>query len=330
MNILMGDDDSESLVVPQELKPPAWLLTVAGMLLGSVVGATELQLLTSENPPLSFLEGAQPKGLLVDVVKEIQRRVGNADPIRVQPWARAYRTASIFPNVAIFIMARTPAREHLFHWVGPFTTSIASIYGKKGSGLSIAGLDEAKSAERILVVRDYYTHHLLQRENFTNLEPITKPENMVKMIVYGRSPLMFATELTLPYLLDKAGAKSSDVELLYTVTSYQTYIGFSLGTPEDVVDTWQAALISMKRDGSYASIYAKWLPGEAPTTTTPKTNTSPKTRTHITSGLWSCCLVAGFGPLGEASVASEPKTFIHLSPSVGVSSVAESSVLAQY
>lgn len=244
-------------------------------LLNTPAVAAELQLLTEENPPLNYSQNDQPKGLSVDVVQEIQRRIGNKDVIEVQPWARAYRTASTVPNVALFGTARTLAREDAFQWVGPVATAIASLYGKRGSGLHITSLEQAKSVDSILVVRDFYTHQLLQKLGFTNLEPVSRPENMVKMTVNGRAPLMFIGNLTLPDLLERAGAKPNDVELLYTITSIQTYIAFSLGTPRDVVTSWQAALDSMKRDGSYAAIYAKWLPGETPPKIKPDTNVSP-------------------------------------------------------
>jgi len=237
--------------------------------------ATELELLTEENPPLNYSENGQPKGLSIDVVQEIQRRVGSRDPIKVQPWARAYRTASTVPHVALFGTARTAAREEMFQWVGPVATAVASLYGKRGSGLRITSLEEAKSAGRILVVRDFYTHQLLEKLGFTNLELVPKPETMVKMAVNGRAPLMFVGNLTLPDLLEKAEAKRSDVELLYTVTSIQTYIAFSLGTPKEIVNAWQAALDGMKRDGSYAVIYAKWLPGETPARVKPDSAISP-------------------------------------------------------
>jgi polar amino acid transport system substrate-binding protein len=125
------------------------------------------------------------------------------------------------------------------------------------------------------VVRDFYTHQLLEKLGFTNLEPVPKPETMVKMAVNGRAPLMFVGNVTLPDLLEKAEAKRSDVELLYTVTSIQTYIAFSLGTPKEVVTAWQGALDAMKRDGSYNAIYAKWLPGETPTKIKPDPAINP-------------------------------------------------------
>lgn len=245
------------------------------VLMSVPVYATNLQVLADENRPLSFVENGQTKGLAVEVVQEIQRRVGNKNPIEIQPWTRAYRAVSSEPNVAIFAMARTPAREELFQWVGPISASRASLYGRRGSGLVINSLEDAKRVERIMVVRDFYTHQLLLKLGFTNLELVPKPETMVKMAVNDRAPLMFTSNVTLPDLLDKAGAKPNDLELLYTVTSIQTYVAFSAGTDKDIVAKWQAALDSMKRDGSYASLYAKWLPGETPTKIKPEPNISP-------------------------------------------------------
>lgn len=250
-------------------------IAFASALLCAIAAASDLQLLADENPPLSFSEGGLAKGLAVDVVQEIQRRTGNTNTIEIQPWPRAYRAVSTVPNVGIFVMARTPAREELFQWMGPISASRASLYGKRGSGIRISNLDDAKAVERIMVVRDFYTHQLLQKLGFANLELVPKPETMVKMAVNDRAPLIFTSNATLPDMLEKAGAKPGDLELLYTVTSIQTYVAFSLGTPKDLVAKWQTALDNMKRDGSYAAIYAKWLPGETPTKIKPEPNISP-------------------------------------------------------
>ena len=245
------------------------------VLLACGAGATDLQILADENRPLSFTENGQTKGLAVEVVQEIQRRVGNKNTIEIQPWSRAYRAVSSEPNVAVFAMARTAAREELFQWVGPISASRASLYGRRGAGLVINNLDDAKAVERIMVVRDFYTHQLLQKLGFTNLELVPKPETMVKMALNDRAPLMFTSNVTLPDLLEKAGAKANDLEQLYTVTSIQTYVAFSATTAKDIVVRWQAALDAMKRDGSYAAIYAKWLPGETPTRIRPEPSLSP-------------------------------------------------------
>jgi polar amino acid transport system substrate-binding protein len=41
-------------------------------------------------------------------------------------------------------------------------------------------------------------------------------------------------------------------------------VAFSLGTPEETARNWQATQDAMKRDGSFAKIYARWLDGAPP------------------------------------------------------------------
>jgi polar amino acid transport system substrate-binding protein len=40
------------------------------------------------------------------------------------------------------------------------------------------------------------------------------------------------------------------------------YLAFSRKTPDEVVRRWQAALDDLKKDGTFARLFAKWLPGK--------------------------------------------------------------------
>jgi polar amino acid transport system substrate-binding protein len=42
---------------------------------------------------LNYVKGGVLVGSSVEIVKEIQRRVGSREPIKVYPWARAYKMA---------------------------------------------------------------------------------------------------------------------------------------------------------------------------------------------------------------------------------------------
>ena len=97
-----------------------------------------------------------------------------------------------------------------------------------------------------------------------NLQTVNTHEQMVRMVLYGRGTFMAANSLTLPTLLANVGASPQDLELVYTFHQAEAYVAFSQGTSADVVREWQAALNAMKRDKSFARIYAKWLPDETP------------------------------------------------------------------
>lgn len=242
-------------------------LLLMGLLAGAATGAAarDLMVLTEEYPPITFSNNeGKATGLDCEVVEEIQRRVGNRSPIQIVPWARGYKLALIDPDVALFATMRTTERETLFKWVGPLNTVKTSLYAKRGSPLRITGLPDAKSVDRILVPREYYSHQFLRQVGFTNLGVVNTPEMMVRMLVSGRGALMATDNQTLPTLLAMAGAEPGDAELRYTFMESQSYVAFSKDTSDEVVRQWQHALDEMKRDGSFARLYEKWLPGETP------------------------------------------------------------------
>ena len=52
-----------------------------------------MTILTENLPPLNYVDDGVLVGPSVEIVREIQRRVGSDAPIEVYPWARAYKMA---------------------------------------------------------------------------------------------------------------------------------------------------------------------------------------------------------------------------------------------
>ena len=81
--------------------------------------ADELLILTENLPPLNYVENGVLVGPAVEIVQEIQRRIGSDENIQVYPWARAYQTALEEKNIILFCMTRTNEREDRFIWLIP-------------------------------------------------------------------------------------------------------------------------------------------------------------------------------------------------------------------
>lgn len=224
--------------------------------------AAALRLITEENSPASFTRNGVLTGQYVEVAREIQARTGSQDAIQVLPWARGYQAALNEPNVVLFPTTRSAAREALFQWVGPVNTAISAFFAKRGAGLRISDLADAKAVSGILVPRGWYMHDQLVKLGFNNLEPTNTPEQMVAMLVNGRAPLMYAMQTGIAGLLAQSGVRLTDVEPVFVMDKAQGYFAFSLKTPPEVVRQWQSALDRMKQDGSFATIYERWYPGE--------------------------------------------------------------------
>ena len=132
------------------------LVIVASVFLVSVqpVLSAELTILTEHQPPLNYVEGGVLVGPSVEIVKEIQRRIGSHGQIKVYPWPRAYRTALEEENVVVFGTTHTELRHDKFKWIGPLATKRDILIAKKGSGIKINSLEDAKKVNRIGTVRD--------------------------------------------------------------------------------------------------------------------------------------------------------------------------------
>jgi polar amino acid transport system substrate-binding protein len=104
----------------------------------------ELTILTENLPPLNYLDDGVLVGPSVEIVKEIQKRVGSKKSIKVYPWARAYKMASEEENVVLFGMTYAKVRHDKFKWVGPLATKRDILVAKKGSGIKITSLEDAK------------------------------------------------------------------------------------------------------------------------------------------------------------------------------------------
>lgn len=247
-------------------------LCLLALLAALALPAQHLRVYTEINAPLQYLgEDGKLTGLAVDVVKEIQRRVGNTDPIELVPWARGYVELETLPDVALFATARTAQRNELFKWVGPFDETAFCLFVKADSRITLKDLAEAKSLRAIGVytndVRDLY----LTKEGFRNLERTVDNVANVKKLISGRIDAFASAEVSIEELARSAGHKREDMRVALTFLKVQQFIAFSRKTPDATVKAWSEAFEAMRKDHTFERIFRAYhphgpLPGPAITT----------------------------------------------------------------
>src|SRR5512139_2835551 len=255
------------------MRKPCSLL--CGMILSALLGlaagaqaaaaeASGLRILTAENPPLNFSRDGEITGLATEVVRELARRTGTRGEITLVAWPKAYQALTEQPDIALFSTVMTAERKPLFQWVGPLVVQDTNLYALKGSGIAIANLDQARKIGKIATVSKYYSEQVLKEEGFANTQSYPDRETTVRKLLDGTVQLLASSNLGMPAALRKMGGSMDDVETAFTLSTDLFYIAFSKGTSPQRVARWQDALDEMKRDGSFAKIYAKWLPTENP------------------------------------------------------------------
>lgn len=225
---------------------------------GRLTSAENLKILTENLPPLNYLENGNLVGSSVEIVQEIQKRVGSTDPIHVYPWARAYKMALEEKNVILFGTTYTEERQDLFKWVGPLATKRDILLARKDSLMVISNLEDAKRVERIGTLRDDVRGKFLEKLGFTNLEPVSDEQKNAQKLARNRIDLWAYKKPGYKTVCKLAGI---DPELFVEVAHLkksELKIAFSQKTPDRIVTQWQKAFDEMTVDGTVKKIKLKW------------------------------------------------------------------------
>jgi len=235
-------------------------LILASVLLASVhpVLSAELTILTENLPPLNYLKDRVLVGPSVEIVKEIQRRVGSHEQIKVYPWARAYKMALQNENIVLFGMTHTEERDDKFKWIGPLATKRDILAAKKDSGIRIKSLEDAKKVKRIGTLRDDTRERLLKKLGFSNLESVSDEQLNAKKLVLGRIDLWAYKKPGLETVCELAGVDYGKIEEVYHLREIYVSIAFSKKTQDSIVQKWRTAFNEMLADGTILKIRNKW------------------------------------------------------------------------
>jgi len=201
------------------------------------------------------------EGISVDLVKEIQKRIGNEQKIKVYPWSRGYNLTLKKPGFALFLTTRSKEREALFKWVGPIS-SMKLIFFKNANrkDLDIRSFEDAKKVKSIAVVIDTIEYQKLKELGFKNLEVNKLANYSLKKILENKTDLYPTEYYSFLYLLKKRNLQNRlvPVKMQEPITESQLYIAFNKETSRSIIQKWQDALDGIKKDGTYEKILDKY------------------------------------------------------------------------
>lgn len=214
----------------------------------------------TEESSYSFMQDGEVRGPAVNVVKAVLARAGLADyQLAVYPWARAYDLALGEPNVIIFPIIRTPAREGSFHWVGEFERTVPTLYRLRSSGLiQVANLADARDYS-IAVVRDDIREHYLMANGFTRLVETVNNAETFRRLLGGQVQIaaMSPREIQRRCDLEQVPCDQFQPVLSLDEITAGLYIALSRNTPDDVVVRVTAAFNALKAEGAIPKLLSQ-------------------------------------------------------------------------
>ncbi|MBM7623776.1 substrate-binding periplasmic protein [Sporohalobacter salinus] len=220
-------------------------------------GADKLTIITENFPPLNYEKNGKPMGISVEIVKELQKRVGSKSNIKVLPWARGYKMTLQKPNTILFSTTRTKKREELFKWVGPLAEMKWIFLAKKDSNFKLDSLKDVKQVGSIGTVLEDVSEQTLKDLGFKNYSSTSKKISNPKKLLSGRIDLWFTSAITSKELCKQNNIDYDNFKPVYTLKSSQLYIAFNKKTSQKTINKWRKAYKQIREEGIIKKIMKK-------------------------------------------------------------------------
>lgn len=234
-----------------------WMVLLLSWLLLSQGQAQTLHVVTEATPYTYVLDG-KVVGSATRVVELSLKRAGLDDyDVSLYPWARSYDMALKEPNVLIYLIARTAARENQFHWAGEIMKIQYHLYRlkHKGKAFRITSLESAKR-HTIGVMRDDVRFQYLRAKGFTRLVVSAQSVDNFKKLLNGQVDMVPLTSDDATSLCKETQFDCAGLEKVLTMDEASTglYMAYSLSTPVALVQRTQLAFDKLKAEGQVRRI----------------------------------------------------------------------------
>lgn len=204
----------------------------------------KLQVVTEHWYPYNFLD--ENNKIVGSATKSVKRVLDATDlsyVISLNSWERSYNLARTKKNVVIYSILRTPAREHLFHWVCPIANQVQHSVYKLASRKDI----KLESEDDILnysvnITRGTFSHEYFLSKGMVegkNLQLTSTNNANILMLLKNRVDLIIEADFAIENIINFHGYPLSHLEKIHSFTSEQqgeTCMAISLKTSDVIVD----------------------------------------------------------------------------------------------
>lgn len=219
--------------------------------------------MTEQYPPFNYLKDNRLQGISIDIFNAVMHRLNSpvtSQTVRHLPWARAYKIALSTPNTCLFVMTRSPVREHLFKWVGPIMPTTIAVIAHKSRGLRIGSAKDL-SRYSIAALESDIGHSLLLKHGYPENKIAKNPyaQGIIEMLYLERIDAWAYEESVARYFIRTSGYDPGDFENIFTLERAELYFAFSASTDDAVIAPFRDAFTQLQQEGEVDSIIARHI-----------------------------------------------------------------------
>lgn len=225
--------------------------------------SAELEVITENHPPFSYIENGSVTGLATDIVLALMESSEislQRNEIQLWPWLRGFKSLKNKDNILLYTVARTPDREDQFQWVGPIYRVKQCILALEDSELENFDPNDFTKL-RIGTLRGGASEKMLFNSGIRlgQIERLHDPELNIKKILKGRVDAVAYNEIAARYMLMSMGHDPQKIRILRQYGSVDYYIALSNKVEPHIVERLQASLDSLKASGRVDKIIENYM-----------------------------------------------------------------------
>ena len=215
------------------------------------IGLSQLNYLTEEWAPFNYREEGNVTGISVETLEAVFRNIGvnrTRENVRIVPLAEGFQAAQNNTSTVLFSIVRTPEREPLYKWAGPFTKASFVLYAPMSTNITISSPEDLNKYQ-IGVVQASIENDLLTSQGVNKSHIINgqTPEDLLRMLEEGKIDMWATGDLAGRHQMLQTATDPNAYEIVYTLSENDFYYVFSKDVPDTLISAFQQALDAVQK-----------------------------------------------------------------------------------
>jgi polar amino acid transport system substrate-binding protein len=236
-------------------------MRIAGLCLLAIMPLTVLAepdatVYINSTAPFAYVENGVMKGVIFDLIREMQTRMGHKQEVSSVPFKRL--TAKLSENASAFaVLPRDSEIEANYTWVVKLLDEKIMLVTRRDAPFDISSPHTARKLKAGVVLGSP-ADRAARRYGFESVEATGTAESNARKLAVGRIDIWIGASGVVTMGQRLIGKNVEDLRFGAMLEPLNIYLVCPLSCPKPTADRWRAVFSAMVRDGTYARILSRY------------------------------------------------------------------------
>ncbi len=221
-------------------------------------GLSHLTYLTEEWAPYNYEKDGVPAGISIDILEKVFESLHvnkTREDVHFVPLSEGFKKMQTEIGTVLFSIVRSPEREALYQWAGPFTKGRFVLYASSSRNITLSSTEDLNNYT-IGTVQGTIENTLL-----TNIGVLSNhitsglhPHDLIRMLEEGTVDIWATGDSTGRYEMVKNGINPDKYEIVYTLQEDDFYFIFTRDVPESLIQSFNQTLMMVVNEKEKAGV----------------------------------------------------------------------------